>query len=193
MKRAFSVGFAFIFAVTTLAAQSSATPPASHENTQTATNFVLNSPTPTCPVSMHALQGTGTGLLAVHGDQRAAGFAQRIHLILTNPMSAEIAAAKVKVFGLSSKNRVEQASANQNGTLDLRNQKGSFDLTRTLDVAFTPEGEKDVAADLVLPGFTSVGFIQLESLTYKGGSTWAVAGRQACRVAPDPLVLIADR
>jgi hypothetical protein len=33
----------------------------------------------------------------------------------------------------------------------------------------------------------------LESLTYKDGSTWTVAGRQACRVAPDPMMLVADR
>jgi hypothetical protein len=190
MKRAVLVGFAFLFAVATSVAQSSATPPADRENAQTATNFVLNLPAPTCPVSMHALQGTGTGLVAVRGGQPVAGFSQRIHLILTNPKSAKIAAAKVKAFGLSGKNRIEQASTNQ---LGLTNQQAAFDLTRTLDVTFTPEGEKDVATDLILPGFTSVGSIQLESLTYKDGSTWAVAGREACRVAPDPFVLIADR
>jgi hypothetical protein len=138
---------------------------------------------------MHALQGSGTGLFAVHGDQRVEGFSQRIHLILTNPRSAKIAAAKVKVFGLSGKNRVERASA----SLDLTNQKGASDLIRSLDVAFTPEGEKDVATDLILPGFTSVQSIYLESLTYKDGSTWTVAGHQSCHVAPDPLVLVADR
>lgn len=190
MKRAVPVGIAFIFAVATLAAQTTATPPASRENAQTATNFVLYLPAPTCPVSMHALQGAGTGLVAVHGDQRMAGFSQRIHLILTKPKSTKIAVAKVKVFGLSGKNRVERASANQ---LGLTNQQPAFDLTRTLDVTFTPEGERDVATDLVLPGFTSVLSIQLESLTYKDGSTWTVAGRQACRVAPDPMMLVADR
>jgi hypothetical protein len=187
MKRAAVVGFTLLFAVATLAAQSGVTPPAGQE---TATNLVLSLPASTCPVSMHALQGTGTGLVAVHGDQPAAGFSQRIHLILTNPKPGKIAAAKVKVFGLSGKNRVEPASYS---TLDLTNQASKFDLTRTLDVTFTAEGEKDVATDLILPGFTTVLSIQLESLTYKDGSTWAVPGRQACHVAPDPLVLVADR
>ncbi|MGO9434625.1 MAG: hypothetical protein ACLP00_10050 [Terracidiphilus sp.] len=201
MKRAAVFGSSLLLAATTLAAQSSfgvatmgglsgATPPASQENAKTATNFDLSQSSPTCPVSMHALQGSGTGLVAVHGDQRAAGFAQRIHLILNNPKAAKIAAAKVRVFGLSGKNRVEPASYS---TLDLTNQTSKFDLSRTLDVAFTTEGEKDVATDLILPGFTTVLSIQLESLTYKDGSTWAVAGRQACHVAPDPLVLVADR
>ena len=190
MKRAAVIGFALLFAVATSVAQNSATQPASQERSQTATNFILNLPAPTCPVSMHALQGTGTGLVAVHGDQRVAGFSQRIHLIVTNPKPSKIAGAKVKVFGLSGKNRVEPASYS---TLDLTNQTSKFDLTKTLDVAFTSEGERDVATDLILPGLTTVLLIQLESLTYKDGSTWAVAGRRACQVAPDPLVLVAGR
>jgi hypothetical protein len=190
MKRAAVIGFALLFAVATSVAQNSATQPASQERSQTATNFILNLPAPTCPVSMHALQGTGTGLVAVHGDQRVAGFSQRIHLIVTNPKPSKIAGAKVKVFGLSGKNRVEPASYS---TLDLTNQTSKFDLTKTLDVTLTPEGEKDVATDLILPAFTTVLSIQLESLTYEDGSAWAVAGRQACHVAPDPLVFVADR
>jgi hypothetical protein len=190
MKRAAELGLTLFLAMTPLAAQSTATPSPTQENTQTSANFVLYLPAPTCPVSMHALQGSGTGLVAVRGEEHVSGFSQRIHLILTNPKSAKIAGAKVKVFGLSGKNRIEQASANQ---LDLTNRKNTFDLTRILDVAFTPEGENDVATDLVLPGFTSVHSIQLESITYKDGSTWAVNGRQACRVAPDPLMLVAGR
>jgi len=190
MKRAVLVGFALLFAVATSDAQSKTTSPASQQNARTAANSVPYLPSPTCPVSMHALQEIGTGLVAVHGDQPVAGTSQRIHLILTNPKSAKIASAKVKVFGLSGKNRVEPASYN---TLDLTNQTSRFDLTKTLDVTFAPEDEKDVATDLILPGFTTVLSIQLESLTYKDGSTWAVAGRQACHVAPDPLVLVADR
>jgi hypothetical protein len=190
MKYAAELGFTLLIAATTLGAQNNATSAASQQSAQTAANFVLYLPSPTCPVSMHALQGSGTGLVAVHDDQRAKGFSQRIHLILSNPESTKIARAKVKVFGLSAKNRVEQTSVNQ---LDLTNQGKSFDRIKTLDVTVAPEGEKDVATDLVLPGFTTVLSIQLESLTYTDGSTWAVAGRQACHVAPDPLVLVADR
>jgi hypothetical protein len=133
---------------------------------------------------MHALQGAGTGLVAVHGDQRMAGFSQRIHLILTNPKSTKIAVAKVKVFGLSGKNRVERASYSSL-TSQISKQVRPDKDPRCC--TFTTEGERDVATDLVLPGFTTVLSIQLESLTYKDGSTWAVAGRQACHVAPDPM------
>ena len=193
MKPAIVLGFAFLFAVTWLAAQNSATASTGQEGTQATTNFVLYLPASTCPVSMHALQGSGTGLVAVRGEQRVSGSSQRIHLVLTSSKSANIAGAKVKMFGLSGKNRIEQASANPDHTLDLRNQKSTFDVTRTLDVTFTPEDETSIATDLVLPGFTSVLSIQLESLSYKDGSTWAVAGQLACHVAPDPMMLVADR
>jgi hypothetical protein len=193
MKRATVLGFAFLFAVTSLAAQNSAPASAGQTHAQAATNFGLYLPAPTCPVTMHALQGSGTGLVPVRGEPRVSGASQRLHLVLTSSKSAKIAGAKVKVFGLSGKNRIEQASANPDHTLDLTNQKSTFDLTRTLDVTFTPEGETSIATDLVLPGFTSVSSIQLESLSYKDGSTWAVAGQRACNVAPDPMMLVADR
>ena len=50
-----------------------------------------------------------------------------------------------------------------------------------------------MSADLVLPGFSSVTFVQLKSITYKDGSSWKVDGQaeQACRVTPDPVMLIA--
>ncbi len=193
MKRATVLGFAFLFAVTWSAAQNRATASSGRTDAQAATNFVLDLPAPTCPVSMHALQGSGTGLVPVRGEQRVSGSSQRIHLVLNSSKSAKIVGAKVKVFGLSGKNRIEKASVNPNTTLDLTNQKSTFDVTRTLDVTFTPESETSVATDLVLPGFTSVLSIQLESLSYKDGSTWAVAGQRACHVAPDPMMLVADR
>ncbi len=193
MKRATVLGLTFLFAVTSLAAQNSATASSGRTDSQATTNFVLYQPAPTCPVSMHALQGSGTGLVAVRDEQRVSGSSQRIHLVLTSSKSAKIAGARLKVFGLSGKNRIERASDNPNTPLDRTNRKNTFDLTKTLDVTFTPEGETSVATDLVLPGFTSVLSIQLESLSYKDGSTWAVAGQRACHVAPDPMMLVADR
>lgn len=192
MKRATVFGFALLIAVTLVAAQNSSPGPTSQGNAQ-ARDFVLYLPGPTCPVSMHALQGSGKGLIAVHGEQRVSGYSQHIHLVLTNPKSTKIAGARVKVFGLSAKNRIEKASADPNTALDLTNRKINFDLTKTLDVTFAPESETSVATDLILPSFTSVLSIQLESLSYKDGSTWAIAGQQACHVAPDPMMLVADR
>jgi hypothetical protein len=190
MMRSAQVGSALLLAVAMLAAQTGTTPATRQEDSQRATSFIISLPAPTCPVNMRALQGSGTGLVAVRGEQKAAVSSQRIHLILTNRTSSKIAGAKVKVFGLSGKNRIEQAWSDQ---LALTNWDKVSDLTRTLDVTFAPEGDKDVATDLVLPGFTSVSSIRLESIRYQDGSTWALAGPQACYLAPDRIMLVADR
>jgi hypothetical protein len=59
----------------------------------------------------------------------------------------------------------------------------------------TPNSSSDQTefADLVLPGFSSVQSITLNSLTYSDGSTWNSFKGNACRVAPDPFMLVSAR
>lgn len=178
MKHVLLIGSTLLFATTVLAAQSS-TPAA--PQIQTASKMVLAIPVPgeSCPVSMHALQGSGHGMIAVKNQPPVNGFVRRIHLILGNRTTAKVVSATAVVHGYSGKGRMEQTSSNQEG-----------DLTKTIDVSFTPE-DNGVAADLVLPGFTAVSSIRLESIVYSDGTTWKVGGEQICRVAPDPFMLVA--
>ena len=137
-----------------------------------------------CPVSMHALQGSGGGLVAVHGAKPMNGPAQRIHLILADGTEKRVTRATVRVEGLSPRNRIANARESDGLTSD---------LTRTLDVTFALGDRNDETADLVLSGFTSVTSIELQSISYQDGSTWSVPGSRACRVAPDGFMLIADK
>jgi hypothetical protein len=184
MKRASVLAILFGFAFVPVVAQTNSAPPGSLSTQPTNSAFTAV-PVAACPVNMHALQGSGTGLVAVRNAKRQSGFSQSIHLVLANPRSKQIAWAKLKVYGLSGKNR--------DLTLNLTSSPGSSDVTRTLDVPFTPEGERDVAADLVLQGFTSVTSIHLLDVTYTDGSIWAVSTARECRVSPDPLMLVAGR
>jgi hypothetical protein len=153
-----------------------------------------------CPIRMRALQGTGHGLVAVRDDHKAPvpecpldrvgtsdkcpSSSQRIHLILANSPSKTYASATVFVRGLTPKGRIERADSGA---------AGPSEISKTLTVTFAPEDEKSMSADLVLPGFSSVTFVQLKSITYQDGSSWKMNGElgQMCRVAPDPLMLIA--
>jgi hypothetical protein len=143
--------------------------------------FVLQA---TCPVSMHALQGSGGGLVTVHGEKQVSGPSQRIYLVLANDREQRITRATVRVEGLSPKNRIARTNATQSLTSD---------LTRTLDVSFTPGDHNQVAAEMVLPGFSSITSIELQSISYQDGSTWSVPGLRGCRVTPDPFMLVADK
>jgi hypothetical protein len=185
MKRAVFIGLSLLLGSTMLAAQSDSAQSAVNGIVRPDSNAVIYLSGPTCPVSMRALQGSGFGgLVKVRGEPPVSGPAQRIHLILANPKAAKVASASVIVLGLSPRSHVERA---------LSNLVRPPDVTRTLEVRFNPEEEKSVAADLLLPGFTAVISLELQSMTYQDGTTWSVAGRRACQVAPDPLMLIAGR
>ena len=180
MKSLVFVAAIFAFASTILVGQDAGT---SHPQTSSQTFTLSAAPASSCPVTLHALQGTGGGLVAVRNAKPISGPSQKIHLVLSNT-PAQVESAKVVVRGLSGKNQVMRT---------LSNDAGKFDAIKTIDVRFFSEDDKDVAADLILPGFTSVTSVELHSIRYGDGSTWTFAGRQACHVAPDPLMLVAGR
>jgi hypothetical protein len=169
-----------LLASTTALAQGASNPARQHAQPSVQT-FSVSASTSSCPVSLHALQGTGGGLIAVHGTQPIPGPSQHIHLVLGDARST-VVSAKVVVRGLSGKNHILETADNSRS-----------DLTKTLDVRFFSEEDSKSAADLILPGFTTVQSVELQSIRYQDGSTWIFADREACHVAPDPLMLVGSR
>ncbi len=192
MKRAiyFASLFMLLEVTTYAAAQSNtAAAPAQEPSATSQTTIVIREPGATCPVGMRALQGTGQGLVRVRNQRPEirngppAGVpSQRIHLILADHRPGSIERARVLVSGLSPKNRMRNLSG-----LD-----APTDISKTMEVTLQPEDAASASADLVLPGFTTVNSIGLLSITYDDGSTWNVMKGKACRVTPDPLMLIAE-
>ena len=138
-----------------------------------------------CPVSMDAKQGTGGGLIKVRGkdDPKTTGPSQRIHLVVSDAKSAKVTGARVRVYGLSGKDRM----------LNTASGLDNPDMSRTLEATFAPEGKNQTAADLVLPGFTAITRVVLKTIEYDDGSTWTPEGHQSCSVAPDRMMLVAGR
>jgi hypothetical protein len=139
-----------------------------------------------CPVSMHAQQQGGLGILTARDDRgesrRRSGVAQHIRLILGGAgNSTQIVSAKVTVRGTSPKGRM---------TPTVLNQDASPDARKTLVITFKADGSEGASANLVLPGFTSVTSISLDSLTYADGSIWRPSNGRGCRTAPDLLMLV---
>jgi hypothetical protein len=126
----------------------------------------------------------GTGLVAVRDAKPTPGPSQRIRLVLSDATATHVVSAKVIVRGLSGRNHLLHTQLTR---------RESSDAAKSLDVQFAREDDNTVAAELLLPGFTSVSSVELESIRYDDGSIWAVAPNQACRVAPDPLMLVAGR
>lgn len=138
-----------------------------------------------CPISMDARQGLWDHTIRVRDGQKEKiynGFGQRISLTLTDIHAERIVGATVKVLGLSGHNRMLTTDAMSGPKPD---------ASRIIHLTSFSEAKDGVTAELYAPGFTSVSSIQLLEITYANGSTWSNPNLKVCRVAPDPLMLIA--
>ena len=136
---------------------------------------------------MHATQGVWDRTIRVRDGEREfvpQGFGQRISLKLRDSRPARIVAATIRVHGLNGKNRMLPTPAD---TAPRSN------TVRTLKVKFIEEQDGTVSTDIRIGGFTSVTSIQLMNVTYSDGTVWTISQTNACRVQPDPLMLITER
>ena len=187
-----------LFLGAALACGQQATPQASDGNSgatanvsqtsQVSSTFVVV-PAQACPVSLQAKQSGLTNMVKVRQGsnpqpETLSKPGQRIHLIVIGPPAgSQIVGATVSVRGLSARGHFDKASE----------RSGSNELRRTIDVTFIAEDNKSLSAELILPGFTAVKSIKLESLQYGDGSTRDFSRQKLCTVIPDPLMLIAGR
>lgn len=65
------------------------------------------------------------------------------------------------------------------------------EISKTIEIQFKPVEGGAFTAELPLPGFSAVTMIDLKSVTYGDGTAWKSTKQNDCRVAPDPLLLIA--
>lgn len=149
---------------------------------------VINSPIASaCPIDIHATQGVWDRTIRVRNGERdlvPQGFGQRISLKLKDSRPARIVAATVRVLGLNGKSAILPTPANVSARSN---------AIRTVKIKFTEEPDGTVSADLRIGGFTSVTSIQLVNVTYSDGSVWTISRSNACRIQPDPLMLITER
>jgi hypothetical protein len=148
-----------------------------------------------CPVSMRAEHRAYGDMMTVDrgrdgGKGNSGGAAQRIHLTLGRGSDSErVIAVRITVHGTSNKPRTVVAEPRVTGP----RLNGSPDARKTLDLTFNDREKDEASADLLLRGFTSVTSITLDSLTFADGSIWMPDFGKACRIVPDPLMLIAGR
>jgi len=187
MKTAALVTQALLFGSIALAAQTAGQGRSSYgaariESLDSANAVAMMTVNIGCPVSLRAQHRADGGLLNVD-RRRTERPAQMIHLILSNPDSRRIISARVRVHGLSGKGRVTQALSGQSDP----------DADATFDVQLAQEEGKEASGDLRVPNMTAVLSIDLRFVTFADGTTRNFSEREACRVAPDPFMLIAGR
>ena len=105
---------------------------------------------------------------------------QRIQLTMTNPSPKEIVSAQITVYGFSDSWRA----------IPLASAKDTPDLKKRVNLMLKVKGNDHASSDLSLNRFTSVAYVNLDSLTYADGATWKASSAAACSVTPDPLMLV---
>jgi hypothetical protein len=105
---------------------------------------------------------------------------QRIQLTMTNPSPKEIVSAQITVYGFSDKWRA----------IPMAGAKDTPDLRKTVNVVINVRGNDHASSDLSLNRFTSVAYVDLDSLTYADGGTWKASSPAACSVTPDLFMLV---
>jgi hypothetical protein len=105
---------------------------------------------------------------------------QRIQLTMTNPSPKEIVSAQITIYGFSDKSRA----------IPLAGAKDTPDLRKTVNLVLDVKGNDHVSSDLSLHRFTSVAYVELDSITYADGATWKASPRSACSVTPELFMLV---
>jgi hypothetical protein len=153
---------------------------------QTTSSVLLQPRTPSaaCPVGMKVNHGPSS----LKKNTEYGPFApptprvqeQRIQLTMTNPSAKEIVGAQITVYGFSDKWRA----------IPLAAARDTPDLRKTVNLVLNVKGNNHASSDLSLNRFTSVAYVDLDSLTYADGATWKASSPAACSVTPELLMLV---
>lgn len=152
------------------------------------TTLVLGVPISACPVDLRVRRLTSErSLVRTHEGRRIDNVSAHLRLSLQDPNPAQVAgemvAARIVVHGTNGRNHM----------LGLHNDPDRpYHITRTLTVSLSPGDPSGVAGEVQLPGFTSTDWVELQEITMADHETWSIPER-ACRVQPDPLMLITER
>ena len=143
------------------------------------TTLTIAMPIP-CPVSMHA-NHLADGSMVKTGGAHPQRPGQWLHVTLTSPDKRVLAKATFNVHGWTAKGRMEQTEAGRK----------SAPTWRTIQTPLTAGSGKTASADIWAPGLSAVSSVELLSVAFADGSTWAPAAGKSCRVMPDLMMAIA--
>lgn len=182
MKLAHFSGLALMLALPLANAQSSVPVPQSYgvagmEKIGVETSLLTAMPPSSCAIGLQA-KHLADGDMMKTGAAHRKGPGQRLHLSFTSPDSRNIASATVNVRGWDHAG-VATTSA-----------ESPAEAVRTVTVGFPGVQGRTSSADVWVPGLNSVTSIDLLTITFTDGSTWAPAAGKTCRAYPDPLMLI---
>ncbi|MGH9616693.1 MAG: hypothetical protein ACRD28_08110 [Acidobacteriaceae bacterium] len=180
MKSAAAFSLALVLSSMTLFAQNSG------RYKQTAVAPVVPGST-NCPINMSAQKQTGLRAMrrvSPGAHPKPQGPAQDLRLSLKNSTFQEIVGLQITAYGFNSKPQLY---------LGRTTSANSSTIHKTVDLKLKVDPKSEASINLLLPEFTSVTLLNVDSIHYAGGSTWHPSAVHTCRVVPDGMMLISSR
>lgn len=137
-----------------------------------------------CPVAMQAQHGVDGSMRTVN-DGAHRGIGQQLELTLKNQSKrAAVSAIRIIVYGWNANGRALPAGMTNSSV---------GNASRKLDIKLTIHPGATAGTDVWVSGLTSVDSIELAGVRYADGSRWKAPASRACRIVPDPEMLISRR
>ncbi len=137
-----------------------------------------------CPVEVKVSREVPGRLLLLHeGFEQAAQTrsgpsepATSVRLSITNPTRVSITAVDILIHGSSSSGwRIENAHT---GVAQ------PFEIGRSFSLLFKIKAMTDASTQIEAPGFSTVGQVDITSVTFENGSSWHESAKTSCHATP---------
>jgi hypothetical protein len=132
-----------------------------------------------CPVSLQIQRGHGA-MIQTAEPQRKPG--QHLQLHWGNLHEKGIAGITIEVRGYDASARVIPADRSNTAA-----------LKKVFNVAVKIDGHGKATTRFTAQSFGTISWIDLQAIEYVDGSRWSLSRGETCRVAPSPLMLVAER
>jgi hypothetical protein len=134
----------------------------------------------TCPVGLRA--DPAVGLTQNTIDTKPGVPSQTLTLELSNPGSHNITRAQFTIHGLTAHGQVNPATLSD---------PDAGTSSKQVDLSLKVAHDSKASAPLLAEGFTSIRWIELDSLTYADGTAWHASPNHTCSVTPNRFMLVA--
>jgi hypothetical protein len=143
--------------------------------------IIMMSPSPnSCPVGLRADPAVGLTQNTINTNPGVPS--QTVTLELNNLGLRNVTRAQFTVHGLTGRGQVNPASLSD---------PEAATTSKQVELSFKIAHDGKASAPLLAQGFTSISWIELDSLTYADGSAWHASPQHNCSVVPNRFMLVA--
>ena len=136
-----------------------------------------------CPVNLHLRTSPAPNILET-SKGRHVRRTQQIEIALSNYGTKDVTAFDAHVMGFSERGELQLL------TTQYRDGEPSASASIHVDETVIAGGSRSLTR--TVQNIIGVKWLQLDTITFRDGSTWERSSGTACRVQPDPFLLVAQ-